>query len=142
MEVTRALVQRSWEKVLPIQDEVPKIFYPKLFEIDPSTKPLFHENAMEEQGAKLMKMLTMTVKGLDDLDALVPKLKALAKRHAGYKVKPEMFASVGAALIATLEASVGEGFTPEVKEAWETVYGIMCSVMVPALEAELAAQST
>jgi hypothetical protein len=50
---------------------VPKIFYPKLFEIDPSTEPLFHENAIEEQGAKLMKTLTMTVRGLDDLNALV-----------------------------------------------------------------------
>uniref|UniRef100_A0A7S0RX52 Globin domain-containing protein n=1 Tax=Pyramimonas obovata TaxID=1411642 RepID=A0A7S0RX52_9CHLO len=133
----KRLVEQSWQKVLPIQDAVPRIFYPKLFEIDPTTKPLFDQSTMEEQGKKLMKALNLSVATLGDLDKLVPVLADLGKRHAHYKVKPEHFDSVGAALIATLAAGLGDAFTPKVKQAWVKLYGIVVGVMKPAMEKEL-----
>ena len=50
------LVKSSWEKVVPIADKAAELFYGKLFELDPSVKPLF-KGDMVEQGAKLMKMI-------------------------------------------------------------------------------------
>lgn len=50
-------------------------------------------------------------------------------RHAGYGVKAEHYATVGAALLWTLEKGLGEGFTPPVREAWSTMYGTVAAVM-------------
>ena len=47
---------------------------------------------------------------------------------------------VGQALIATLEAGLGAEFTPEVKEAWTTLYQVISKSMKEGLnEAALAA---
>ena len=63
------LVQDSFDKVEPIAEQAAAIFYGRLFETDPSLKPLF-KGDMKEQGAKLMKMLTIAVRGLDRLDTI------------------------------------------------------------------------
>lgn len=131
---TIALVQESFEKVKPIAPTAAEIFYGKLFELDPKLKPLFpnSESAMKEQGNKLMTMLAAAVAGLSNLEALVPILQDLGKRHVAYKVEASHYETVGAALLGTLEAGLGDDFTPEVKEAWGAVYGTMANVMIEA----------
>ena len=37
--------------------------------------------------------------------------------------------AVGTALIKTLEQGLGPAFTPDVKDAWVSVYGVMTQVM-------------
>lgn len=131
---TVTLVQESFQKVRPIAQTAATIFYNKLFELDPELKPLFPtgEEAMKSQGNKLMTMLGAAVTGLSDLDALIPVLEDLGKKHVGYNVKESHYDTVGAALLATLEAGLGDDFTLEVKEAWTSVYGTMSSVMIKA----------
>ena len=131
---TITLVQESFEKVKPIAPTATKIFYSKLFELDPNLKPLFPsgEEAMTAQGDKLMTMLSAAVAGLSNLDALIPVLKGLGKRHIDYKVEPSHYNTVGAALLDTLAVGLGDDFTPEVKEAWTSVYGTMATVMIDA----------
>lgn len=131
---TISLVQESFEKVKPIAPAAAKIFYTKLFELDPNLKPLFpnDEEVMKSQGNKLMTMLGAAVAGLNNLDALIPVLQGLGKKHVEYKVEPSHYNTVGAALLGTLEAGLGEEFTPDVKEAWTSVYGTMSSVMIEA----------
>ena len=73
-----SLVQESWGKVMPIAEVAGKLFYQKLFEEDPSLRPLFKGN-MEEQSRKLMTMIGAAVAKLDDLDMLVPILQQLGK---------------------------------------------------------------
>lgn len=134
-ETTITLVQESFEKVKPIAATAAEIFYTKLFELDPALKPLFPTNkdgAMVEQGNKLMTMLGAAVAGLSNLEALIPVLKGLGKRHVEYKVEPSHYDTVGAALLGTLEAGLGDAFTPDVKEAWASVYGTMSTVMIDA----------
>lgn len=134
-QTTITLVQESFEKVKPIAGPAAEIFYSKLFELDPALKPLFptdKEGAMVEQGNKLMTMLGAAVAGLSNLDALIPVLKNLGEKHVGYGVKQPHYDTVGAALLGTLEAGLGDDFTPEVKEAWTSVYGTMSSVMIGA----------
>ena len=131
---TVTLVQESFEKVKPIAPQAAEIFYTKLFELDPKLKPLFpsSDDAMKSQGNKLMTMLAAAVAGLSNLDALVPVLKGLAKRHVDYNVEASHYDTVGAALLGTLEAGLGDEFTPEVKTAWTDVYGVMSNVMIEA----------
>ena len=134
-ETTITLVQESFKKVRPIAAAAAEIFYAKLFELDPALKPLFptnKEGAMVEQGNKLMTMLGAAVAGLSNIEALIPVLQGLGKRHVEYKVEPSHYETVGAALLATLEAGLGADFTPEVKSAWASVYGTMSTVMIEA----------
>ncbi len=125
------LVKESWAKVTPIADKAAELFYGKLFETDPALKPLF-KGDMKEQGAKLMKMINTAVNGLDRLEEIVPAVQELGKRHVGYGVKDEDYDTVGGALLWTLEQGLGEGFTPEVKDAWATVYGVLATTMKDA----------
>ena len=94
---------------------------------------------MAEQRRKLMQMLTAAVKGLDRLDRLVPVVEDLGRRHAGYGVADAHYDTVGAALLWTLEKGLGSAFTPEVKEAWATVYGLLATTMKNAAARELSA---
>ena len=126
------LVQGTWEKVVPIADTAAELFYGKLFELDPSVKPLFAESDMKEQGKKLMQMIGVAVRGLDSLGELVPAVAALGKRHNTYGVKAEHYDTVGAALLDTLDKGLGDEFTPEVREAWTITYTTLASVMIQA----------
>lgn len=124
-------VQQSWTKVVPISSQAAELFYRNLFELDPALKSLF-KGDMKSQGEKLMQMIGAAVAKLNDLDALVPALQALGKRHAGYHVQPSHYDTVGAAFLNTLSQGLGEAFTPDVKEAWATTYGVMAKVMIEA----------
>jgi hemoglobin-like flavoprotein len=123
-----ALVQQTFEQVKPIADVAAGLFYNRLFELDPSLRPMFRGD-MQEQGRKLMQMLSVAVAGLTRLDTLVPAVEALGRRHVGYGVQDEHYATVGAALLWTLGQGLGDAFTPEVEAAWATAYGVLSSVM-------------
>lgn len=127
------MVQESWEKCVPIADTAADLFYGKLFELDPELRSLFPEE-MADQKKKLMQMITTAVRGLNDLDALVPAVQALGKRHVGYKVTAPMYDTVGAALLDTLEKGLGEAWNEELKEAWTLTYGTLAKVMIDASE--------
>lgn len=124
-------VQRTWELCVPIAEIAADLFYAKLFELDPSLKALFPSD-LKEQKKKLMTMITTAVRSLKDLDALVPVVQALGKRHVAYKVTDKDYGTVGAALLDTLEKGLGKEWTPPVKEAWIGVYGVLSSVMITA----------
>jgi hemoglobin-like flavoprotein len=125
------LVQTTWEKCVPIADQAAVLFYGKLFELNPSLKPMFKSD-IKEQGKKLMQMITAAVRGLNDLGRLVPVVQDLGRRHVGYGVKDQHYDTVGTALLWTLEKGLGEAFTAEVKEAWTAVYTLLATTMKEA----------
>jgi len=124
--------------VAPIQDEAARLFYDRLFEIDPSTRPLFASTDMAEQGKKLMQMINVVVASLERLDAIRFAVKDLGRRHEGYGVREEHYESVGAALLWTLGQGLGEEFTLEVEEAWAETYGTLTAIMKDGAAAEAA----
>ena len=132
------LVQSSFAKVVPIADTAAQLFYGRLFDIAPSVKPLFHGD-MAEQRRKLMAALGVVVKGLTNLEAVVPVAQALAVRHVAYGVKAADYAPVGEALLWTLQQGLGEAYTPEVATAWTTAYQTLSGVMIAAAYNEEAA---
>ncbi|MEM9186324.1 MAG: globin family protein [Planctomycetota bacterium] len=128
------LVQTTWAKVAPSASQVAVLFYDRLFEIAPEVKPLF-KGDMAEQGQKLMQMLAVAVNGLPQLEQIVPAVQEMGVRHTGYGVAPEHYDHVGAALLWTLEQGLGDGFTPEVKDAWTETYVTLATVMKDAAAA-------
>ena len=132
------LIRASWSGVEPIADTAAGLFYGRLFELDPAIERLFRRTDMPAQRKVLMQTLTVVVKSLDRLDQIVPAVQALGRRHAGYGVREAHYATVGAALLWTLEQGLGEAFTPPVRNAWATAYGILASVMIDAGQTEAA----
>ena len=127
----KTLVQGTFSSIATIADDAAILFYQRLFELDPSLRPMFRGD-MAEQRKKLMQMITAAVKGLDRLDQLVPVVQSLGRRHVGYGVNDSHYDTVGEALLWTLEAGLGKAFTPEVKEAWAAVYGLLANTMKDA----------
>ena len=125
------LVQTSFAKVVPIAATAADLFYGRLFEIAPHVRPMFPED-LSEQKKKLIAMLGTAVAGLSNLDTVLPAVRALGHRHAGYGVKAEHYAPVGSALLWTLEKGLGTAFAPEVKEAWAAAYLLLSTAMVDA----------
>ena len=125
------LVQASFSKVAPIAAVAADLFYARLFEIDPSLRPLF-KGDLKRQGAMLMSMIATAVRGLSNPDGLIPVLRNLGQRHAAYGVNDGHYATVATALIWTLEQGMGADFTPQVREAWVAAYELMADTMMQA----------
>ena len=95
---------------------------------------------MAHQGHRLMGMIGSAPGRSSNCRALLPVLRSLGARHAGYQVRPEHYDTVGTALILTLEQGLGAAFTPEARAAWVELYGVIARTMLEgAREPALAA---
>jgi hemoglobin-like flavoprotein len=132
----KRLVRSTWALVRPIQDEAASLFYGRLFEVDPSTRALFAHSDMGKQGRMLMQTINVAVTSLDRLEEIRPVIEDLGRRHAGYGVTDEHYASVGGTLLWTLQQGLGEVFTPEAEEAWTETYRTLASITQTAAAEE------
>lgn len=126
------LVQKSFAQVTPIASTAADLFYGRLFETAPEVRRMFPDD-MRDQKRKLMMTLGVVVSALPQIDTLMPAVRALGQRHAGYGARAEHFAPVGAALLWTLEQGLGEAFTADVKAAWTVAYDILSRAMIEAM---------
>jgi hemoglobin-like flavoprotein len=127
----KQLVRESFAQIRPIADQAAALFYGRLFEVAPRYRALF-THGMDEQGKKLMQMIGIAVAHLDNLDAIIPAVQSLGRRHVNYGVQSADYDTVGEALLWTLAQGLGEAFTPDVERAWVTVYGVLANTMKQA----------
>lgn len=125
------IVQQTFALAQPDADALARRFYARLFELDPSLRALFPAE-LSEQRRKLMATLGVAVAGLRRPDALLPALRQLGERHAGYGVRDEHYALVGRALLDSLAAHFGAAYTPAVAAAWAAAYDLLSGVMQEA----------
>jgi len=126
------LVKSSWVLVAAIDPVlVGTMFYNRLAELSPDTRPLF-EISIAEQSKKIMAMLGYIINKLDKLDDIIDEVEKLAQRHVHYGVKEEHYTAGGVALLWTLEKGLGKIWNEELKEAWTLCYDILSSAMVNA----------
>jgi hemoglobin-like flavoprotein len=124
------LVRSSFALVQPMAGEAAALFYANLFDADPSLRPLFRGD-MVMQGQRLMQMIGVAVNQLGQPPALLQSaLRQMGARHAGYGVQASHYGTVGAALLKTLQQGLGDAaFTPEVRDAWAALYGLVSRCM-------------
>ncbi|WP_282609508.1 globin family protein [Pelagibius sp. Alg239-R121] len=127
-----AIVRESWRKIAPIADQAVSLFYDKLFEIDPDLRELFKGTDMVAQRMKLVQALAGVIGRLEGVEEIVPQLQELGRRHTAYGVQDEHYASVGIALLGTLEEGLAEDWTPEAGQAWAEAYGLIAGTMKAA----------
>lgn len=127
------LVRESFAKISPNAEATAGVFYDRLFALDPSLRSLF-KGDIAEQGRKLMTMIGTAVANLHRLEAIVPTVQDLGRRHVGYGVEPTHYQTVAAALLWTLEQGLGDDFTSETRQAWVECYTTLASTMQQAAQ--------
>jgi nitric oxide dioxygenase len=123
MDIQRAdLVEMSFRTIFNEGDAFVDRFYTRLFEIYPEVKLLFEKSNMMLMRKKLLQSLILIVGNLSD-PSTAGYLMNLGKSHlAQYGVLPKHFPMLGQALLETLGEFLGEGWTPDVEQAWQDAY--------------------
>jgi hemoglobin-like flavoprotein len=116
-----ALVKESFDGLRPIPRGLGRAFYEKLFALDPSLRSLF-KGDLDAQGAMFVSALGLAVAGLDDATSGERPLRDLSHRHASYGVTDAHFVTFREALVQTLRAQVGSGFTDAHVSAWRAAF--------------------
>jgi hemoglobin-like flavoprotein len=122
------LVTDSFRKVLPVAGLTADLFYDRLFEIAPGVRSLFPDD-LAEQKKKFITMLSTMVTNLNEFEKIAPVVEDLGTRHVAYGVIAKHYEPFGAALLWTLEESLGVDFTPPVRTAWTETYNTLAGVM-------------
>jgi hemoglobin-like flavoprotein len=124
------LLETSFQEIAPQGEAFVAAFYERLFADYPQTKAFFAATDMKEQQKKLLGALALVIQHLRKPDALAPALNGLGKRHAAYGVRPEHYPLVGAVLLDTFAACLGERWTPARRDAWTQAYQAICALML------------
>ncbi len=122
------LVQATLIQIMPKSKETAAVFYAKLFELAPSTKPLFTGD-MEQQGEKFVSTLSYAIHGLSRLGVITPVIEQLGRDHVRYGVLDEHYATVKDALLFALGQTLGDDYTPVVEAAWGEAYDLLADLM-------------
>ena len=124
----RELIRLSLDRLSEEADPVTLLLYGKLFELDPSTRRLFH-NDLAAQGRKLMDTLDAVASSLDRFESLRPRLVHLGRLHADYGVLPTHYDTLIAALLWAFGQALGPDFDARTREAWRLALEAVAAVM-------------
>lgn len=130
MSLNVEVLEQSFERVKPNADQFASSFYQNLLTDYPQIRPLFANTTMEEQEKKLIMSLVLVVENLRNPGYLTTVLQQLGERHVRYGAMRQHYPIVGAELLKTFEAYLGEEWTPEVKQAWTDAYGTIANIML------------
>jgi hemoglobin-like flavoprotein len=111
------LVRDTFPVLESMGTAMPQLFYGRLFQLDPSTRALFHSD-IRVQAAKFSQMLSALVNGLDELASFDTTLRQMGQRHAGYNVKLAHYDLVRDALLWAISQTLGPEWNRDVKAAW------------------------
>ena len=92
---------------------------------------------MERQHLKLMDMIAAIVGALDERELFQSIIRHTGRQRADFGVSPHHFDAFGDALIWCLE-KFGPAFTPELREAWITLYDAVWTQMVHSAKHDAA----
>jgi class 3 adenylate cyclase/hemoglobin-like flavoprotein len=129
------LVQSTYEIIAPKAEAFAADFYGHLFAQHPEIEPLFARVEMATMRLMLMRMIGVTVRGLHNLPQVLPGLRDLGMRHAGYGIRPEHFDYAEEALLHALALHLGDAFGADVRQGWRDVFDLLRRAMLSSFPA-------
>lgn len=126
---TSELISRSWARVSGHRDELARIFYDRVFELDPRIEDLFAATEMDSQQGKFVVMMSEIVHLAHDPDAFEDILRASGARHREYGVVSRHYRTVGEAFLKALDEVTPGGLDDDSKGAWAEAYTLMAHLM-------------
>ena len=127
------ILKRSFAGAIRDPDRFGREFYERLFALAPSVRGLFPDE-LSHQRDKLLRALTVVVRGLDAPESLVPTLRQLGARHVGYGVQAGHYVIVGEALVDTLDARSEQPLDRATRAAWVRLFGWIAAHMLAGAE--------
>ncbi len=112
------LIRDSFEQIEDCTQAVALLFYGRLFELDPSVKPMFKSD-IRLLSIKLMDTLAAIVSMADRIEGAIPSLRALGKLHAAHGVIPAHYETVRIALLWALGRALEADFDAATHDAWD-----------------------
>ena len=109
-------------------------FYARLFELAPGVRALFPADLQAQQD-KFAQTLVTIVAFADDPATLGDSLRQLGRRHVAYGTQAIHYATVGEALLSTLESSSDAGLSEDAAHAWRRLYGWIVAEMISGARA-------
>eukprot|EP00339_Tiarina_fusa_P025175 CAMPEP_0117040092 /NCGR_PEP_ID=MMETSP0472-20121206/28086_1 /TAXON_ID=693140 ORGANISM="Tiarina fusus, Strain LIS" /NCGR_SAMPLE_ID=MMETSP0472 /ASSEMBLY_ACC=CAM_ASM_000603 /LENGTH=167 /DNA_ID=CAMNT_0004750743 /DNA_START=120 /DNA_END=623 /DNA_ORIENTATION=+ len=149
-EHRKRIVKTSWRAIqFALDEKATKVFYDRLFSEYPSVRPMFKDD-MTAQYKKLYAAVSLAVKCLDDLEALVPVLQELGVRHATYGVVREHYDAVVDCFLWTLNTFIFSqmpahnaiNYAFDVADSWEWTLLLIGTTMADAADAAMALKET
>lgn len=117
----------------------------------PDARAMFHFAAGDDfrnhpecinHGRNILNAVGAIVAGLRDFESLGPTMEHLGVAHARKNVGAEQFPPLGRAIMEAIKERLGDKWTPEVANAWESVYAAISVRIVSAMEAARAIASS
>lgn len=133
-EPAALILKRSFAAAVRDPDRFGREFYARVFALAPALRALFPDD-LAHQRDKLLRALTVVVRGLDVPEKLVPTLRQLGARHVGYGVQAAHYIVVGEALVDTLDARSEQPLDPATRSAWVRLFGWIAAHMLEGAEA-------
>jgi len=127
----RQLLREAFEELIPLPRRFGELFYRRLFELDPSLRPMFGED-LERQASMLVNALTVAVMNFLDQRRGARAVRELGARHSSYGVVDAHYETFGEALLWTFEQRFGERFTPALRAAWNEAWKEISALMMEA----------
>jgi hemoglobin-like flavoprotein len=130
----KRLLRESFESAQEYSNALTKLFYGRLFELAPATRPLF-KTSIEEQSFKLLNMLAAIIDALDRFEELRPMMFELGHKHVAYGARPEHYQILRKALLWALAQALEAEFDRETKAAWDQMLRAIEDVMLAGASA-------
>lgn len=127
------LIKQTWQKLMPMSAQITDDFFTTLFKMDPSLKSFLPDDTIEQRD-KLITLLDSAVSLIDNPENLNSTIQKLCEEQINYGSKTEYYDTVGAALLKTLAAALGDEFTVSVKKSWSELYRVISSIMIKAAQ--------
>lgn len=127
------ILKRSFAAAVRDPDRFGREFYARVFALAPALRALFPDE-LGPQRDKLLRALTVVVRGLESPETLVPTLRQLGARHVVYGVQAAHYLVVGEALVDTLEARSEPPLDPATRAAWVRLFGWIAAHMLEGAE--------
>ena len=129
------LIQSTFWRVASLSETAAVVFYAQAVEIEPALRRVLTVHP-QERGGKFLRLLRAAVRSANERETITAAIENVGIPSAGFGIRPQYYPAVIDALLVTLELGLGEGFTPEVKEAWMAAYAPV--VKYAPIDAELA----
>lgn len=123
------LIQASFAKIAHEKELAGRLFYERLFTLDPNLRAMFQRGPIETQAEKLMQVIEWVVNRVDRVEEIDTELQELGSKHKDYGVTTDHYAQVGAALLWTLNQSLGGQMDNDTEAAWIELYTYLSGKM-------------
>ena len=112
--------------------EITTAFYKRMFANNPEIKSMFNMDKQKsgEQPKALAMAVLAAAQNIDNLEAILPAVKNIAKAHVRTNVKAEHYPIIGENLLAAIKEVLGDAATDEIINAWAEAYGEISKVFI------------